>query len=386
MSRTGGAVPDVGRDRVLAHRVAAHQLDRAGPTTATALAIVDLGVQDTPAGSAAQSLAARLPDGAAGDGAGGAGGVDTSDGRRWTSVWGVRGAPHVHRRGDLRALAAALWPIDADDAAARLAGTGTSFRKSGVDSLEVVRLTAAAYGEVVTDEMPKGEASAALTERVPDVAVSWCRGCQAHHLSDQLMRVAALPGGARLVPGGTATLAPIPGWPGLPEGRAGTEDLITAYLTLNGPTPRGDVATYLGTTQKALADAWPDDLEEVTVDGRKAVTLPAVLDALAEAPAPRVTRLLPRGDPWLLARDRTLTVPDKAHHKVLWPMLGHPGGVLVDGEVVGAWRTRATATRLDVTITPFTSIPKARRAEVETEARLVATLRDRDDVRVSWGD
>lgn len=375
VSPADAAGPDVSRQQVLAHRVAAHQLDRAGPADATDLAIVDLGVQDTPAGSAAQSLAARLP--APAD-------VDTGDARRWASVWGVRGAPHVHRRGDLRALAAALWPVDADDAAARLAATGTSFRKNDVDSLEVIRLTAAAYEEVVTDEVPKGEASAALTERVPDQAVSWCRGCEAHHLSDQLMRVAALPGGARLVPGEKATLAPIPRWPGIPDERAGLDGLIRTYLTLNGPTPKGDVATYLGTTQKALAGAWPDDLEDVTVDGRKAIALPAVLDALADAPAPRLTRLLPRGDPWLLARDRALTVPEKAHHKVLWPMLGHPGAVLVDGEVVGAWRTRATATRLDITVTAFTEVPKARRTEVDDEAQRIAAVRGRDDVTVTW--
>lgn len=375
------AVPDVPRAAVLAHRVAAHQLDRTGPAAATDLSVVDLGVQDTPAGSAAQSLAARLPvDVDPGE-------LDTSDGRRWSTVWGVRGAPHVHRRGDLRALAAALWPVDADDAAARLAATGTYFRKHDVDSLEVIRLTAAAYEEVVTAEVPKGEASTALTERVPDEAVSWCRGCEAHHLSDQLMRVAALPGGARLVPGEKATLTPIPRWPGIPSERSGLDDLVRTYLELNGPTPRADVAAYLGTTQKALADIWPDDLEDVTVDGTRAVALPSVLDGLASGstPEPRLTRLLPRGDPWLLARDRSLTVPEKAHHKVLWPMLGHPGAVLVDGEVVGAWRTKATAKRLDIAITPFAPIPKTRLREVEDEAHRVAVLRGRDDVRVSMG-
>lgn len=380
-----GTVPDVSRADVLAHRIRAHQLDRSGPTDARDLAIIDLGVQDTPAGSAAQSLAARLPATAEhATGAGDRADVDTTDGRRWSSVWGVRGAPHVHRRGDLRALAAALWPVDADDAAARLAGAGTDLRKQGADALEIVALTAAAYAEVVTDEMSKGEASTALTERVPDVAVSWCRSCEAHHLSDQLMRVAALPGGVRLVPGGPATVAPIPRWPGIPTERTGLGGLIRAYLALNGPTPRGDVAAYVGTTQSALADAWPDDVEVVTVDGRKAVVLSATLDSLADAPAPRVTRLLPRGDPWLLARDRALTVPKREDQKVLWPMLGHPGAVLVDGEIVGAWRTKTTAKRLDLTVTPFTSIPTGRRAEVEAEAQRIAATRDREDVRVSW--
>lgn len=376
---TTSGVPDVSRAQALAFRARAQQLDRSAPagTEATDLAVVDLGLADTPAGSAALVLAARLPLGAA---------VDPYDQRRWASVWGTRGAPHVHRRRDLRPLAAALWPLDAADAAARLAGTGTSFRKHGIDSLDVLAATVAAYEEVVTAEMPKGEASAALTERVPDEAVSWCRGCQAHHLSDQLMRLAALPGGARLVPGHrAATLAPIPRWPGRPEATAGLDDLIVASLRLMGPASKGDVASYLGTTQSALAPAWPDDrVEPVTVDGRKAFVAAADLDALLAAEPVRLARLLPRSDPWVLARDRVVTVPRKVDQKALWPILGQPGAVLVDGEVVGTWRTRATTTRLDVTVTPFAPVPEARRADVEAEAPGLAAARGLADVTVTW--
>jgi hypothetical protein len=367
-------VPDVPRPQVLAYRVAAQQLDRSG-TDATDLAVVDLGLQDTPSGSASQTLAARLPDGAD---------VDTADGRRWTSVWGVRGAPHVHRRRDLRATAAALWPIDDDDAAARLAGTGTHLRKLGIGALDVLAATVAAYEEVVTGEVPKGEASAALTQRVPDAASSWCRSCEAHHISDQLMRVAALPGGARLVPGGKATLAPIPRWPGAPTERDGLDEVVLAYLTLHGPAAKGDVASYLGTTQRAIAPSWPEDrLEEVTVDGRRAWIAADALDALMDPPTPRLTRLLPRSDPWMLARDREVTVPEKARHKVLWPMLGHPGAVLVDGEVVGAWRTKASAKRLTVTVEAFDPIPRRARAEIDDEAERIAACRGIGSVEVA---
>ncbi len=369
-------VPEVSRTQVLAHRIAAQQLDRSADA-ATELAVVDLGLQDTPSGSAAQVLAARLPETAA---------ADPYDGRRWTSVWGVRGAPHVHRRGDLRDLAAALWPLDAGDAAARLAGTGTHLRKHGVDSLEVLAATAAAYEEVVTDEMSKGEASAALTERAPDEASSWCRGCQAHHISDQLMRLAALPGGARLVPGRrSATLAPIPRWSGAPTERRGLDRLILAYLALHGPASKGDVASYLGTTQRAIAPSWPDDeVEEVSVDGRTAFLPASDLDALADAPAPRLTRLLPRSDPWMLARDRDVTVPDRARHEVLWPVLGHPGAVLVDGEVVAAWRTRASGRRLAITVEAFEALSARTRAEIETEAERIATCRAAEAVSVTF--
>ncbi|MEV0730383.1 hypothetical protein [Polymorphospora sp. NPDC050346] len=49
----------VTRSRVLAYRVAAQRLDRAGGGDPAALAVLDLGVQDTPYGSARQAVAAR---------------------------------------------------------------------------------------------------------------------------------------------------------------------------------------------------------------------------------------------------------------------------------------------------------------------------------------
>lgn len=49
------------RREVLAHRVAANQLGR-GKSDPVALGVLDLGVQDTPAGSAAGALGARLPE------------------------------------------------------------------------------------------------------------------------------------------------------------------------------------------------------------------------------------------------------------------------------------------------------------------------------------
>ncbi|WP_245719088.1 DNA glycosylase AlkZ-like family protein [Micromonospora rhizosphaerae] len=101
--------PEVTRERVLGHRVAAHQLDRPGLRPAD-LDVLDLGVQDTPYGSARLALAARVPAAA---------GLDDD---RLELVWSIRGAPHLHRRAELPALAAALWPLSDADAARRLPG------------------------------------------------------------------------------------------------------------------------------------------------------------------------------------------------------------------------------------------------------------------------
>ncbi|MDP9406715.1 MAG: hypothetical protein M3P95_02175, partial [Actinomycetota bacterium] len=95
----------VSRQAVLAFRAAANGLHRDGTDAAT-LAL-DLGVQDTPPGSAGLALAARL--GAAPDTEG------------LALAWSARGAPRLHRPGDLPALAAALWPLSDADATARYA-------------------------------------------------------------------------------------------------------------------------------------------------------------------------------------------------------------------------------------------------------------------------
>ena len=76
------SAPTVTREQVLAHRVVAQGLDRAAKAPGD-LAIVDLGVQDSPTGTAAQSLAARLPVRR----------TPVKPPDDWVLVWSVRGAP-----------------------------------------------------------------------------------------------------------------------------------------------------------------------------------------------------------------------------------------------------------------------------------------------------
>ncbi len=149
------------------------------------------------------------------------------------------------------------------------------------------------------------------------------------------MRVAALPAGVRLVPGASpATLEPIARWAGVPRRQEGADELVRAYLHLSGPAAPGDVAAYLQTSVRAVRTVWPDHLAEVSLAGRRA-WLPEedVDDLLTSEPTSGTVRLLPRSDPWLLARDREVTVPGAAHRKVLWPPLPWPGAVWADGEV-----------------------------------------------------
>lgn len=372
------AVPTISRAQALAHRVRQQGLDREGGDDARDLGVWALGLQESPPPSAAQALAARLP--------GGFDDVpDLGDARSFVTAWATRGAPLVLKAGDAASFAAALWPVDEADAVSRLAGNGQQLRTAGVDPIEAIRVTAAAMHDVVTEPMTKGEVSTEVSTRLPDDYITWCRPCQAHHLGDQLMRVAGLPAGLRLVPGATpATLAPIARWPGVPAEPRGTDGLVRAVLHGYGPTTPGDVGAYLQTSARAVKAVWPDHLAEVSVEGTKAWLPEEDLDDLLGAePTHGVVRLLPRSDPWLLARDRKLVVPDAAARKVLWPALGWPGAVFVDGEVTGAWRTKVGSKgRLTLTVEPFGTLPATVRAAVTREAAHVARSRGVDPDRL----
>lgn len=359
--------------QVLARRFAIQGLDRSTMAAdLTDLAGWPLGFQDSPAGNAAEALAARLHGGAASV-------PDLADGRRFTTIWATRGAPLTLCKGDVAAFAAASTPVDDADAVHRLAGNGQMLRKAEVDPRKAIRTTAQALRKIVTGPTTKGEASEALTSMLPKDHSPWCKGCDTNHVGEQLMRLAGLAGGLRLVPGESpATLEPIPNWDLPPVEPEGFGELIRAYLHLLGPATHAQVGTFFGTTGSAVKQAWPEDGVVVKVEGKKAFALAEDLDLLTDAPMPEGVRLLPRSDPWLLARDREVVVPDPARRKTLWPMIGWPGAVLVDGDVVGSWRTKANGPNLAVNVEAFESISGKARAAIEEEAAGIATLRNRN--------
>jgi hypothetical protein len=222
-----------------------------------------------------------------------------------------------------------------------------------------------------------------VTERIDGAYAFWCRGCEATHVHDQLLRLAAFHGGVRNEGAAPVVFVPIPTWPGVPSSAAGTEALVTAYLTLHGPATPADAGAFFGSTATAIRPAWPDGLAEVDVDGRKAWLPAASLDALTGAPAAKGVRLLPPSDPYLQMRDRELLVPDTAHRKALWTILASPGALVVDGEVAGTWRAKGKG-RLAVSVTPFGPLQAKVRAAIEDEAARVAGLRGAASYEVAY--
>ncbi|WP_027942231.1 winged helix DNA-binding domain-containing protein [Amycolatopsis taiwanensis] len=370
---------EVDREQVLAHRIAAHGLHR-DETDPNTLAVFDLGLQNTQRDTAALSLAARVADEVTEE--------SMVDDPRFVLAWTHRGAPHFHRRDELPAVTSALVPLDETDAMNRMLFQRRMVEAAGVGALDGLFATARAIREVVHEPMTKGAVSTAITKIIPSGLSAWCRGCQATHVSEQVMRLAAVHGGTRLEAGASpATLAPLEGSPPMrtePDPAAATA-VVVAYLRLHGPATPTEAAGFVGTTATMAKRIWPDGLTEVRVDGRKAFLPTGDVPALENPPEPGVVRLLPPWDPFLQARDRGLLVPDKARQKEIWKIIGNPGALLVHGEVAGTWRTKAAGRkRLDFTVHPFWTLRPAVKREVEAEAERVAAVRGVPELRVAW--
>jgi hypothetical protein len=372
-------VTKVDRKQVLAYRAAAQGLDRSA-RSASKLAVFDIGFQDTPAGSAAVGLAARLPEARSSD--------DLIADKSLSLAWTIRGAPHLHRRADLTKLISALWPLGEEDAYARLTAFGSDMKKAERSALQANAVAAKAMRAAVTKPMTKGEASGAATKIAPDYVSLWCRSCKSTHIHEQLFKLSALPAGLELTTNRSPLmLAPIEGRPGIPTKARGTESVIRAYLTFLGPATKSEVASFLGTTRPLIEPAWPAGLSEVSIDGKRAWLPRARLSSLKKARSEPVVRLLPPYDPYLQARDRGLLLEDKAQQKSLWRgLLGAPGAVFTDGEITGVWRAKmAGKKRLVVTIDAFTSSTKRANKALESEAEIVAAIRGAPDVEVVYG-
>jgi hypothetical protein len=365
----------VTREQVLGYRIAAQGLLRE-TSAVSKLAVLDIGVQDSVAEGARLAFDARLPATPPVAGVG--------PGSPLALVWSLGGAPHVHRRRDLDGLAAALWPLSDADAGARMNQTGPHLAAAKLGGLDGFTASVDALESVVDAPTAKGAVSTAVTPKVHEALRGYCRVCQATHVGDLVLRAAALPAGLELEPG-TSPPVLVPRakarHPRANDPRA-LHRLITAYLTLLGPAGPGEVAGYLDTRRADIEAHWPGALAEVAVDGRPAWLPPGQLPALRAARRPELVRLLSPFDPYLQARDRDLIVPERAAHKTLWPILGRPGVVLVDGEVAGCWRARASGRKLAVTIEAFGPIPAATWSEVEAEAARVAAVRGAAGVSV----
>jgi hypothetical protein len=346
---------------VLAFRIRAQQLDReSGAPARTAL--LDIGVQDTGPDGALWALAIR--------------GVNVSRVQRsgLATAWTIRGAPHVYRRKDLPAVAAAVEPFSDADAGKRIYDASKPLKAAGISNLEALDAVAGAMRSVVTEPTVKGEVSTQVTALMSAPYRRFCRACDATHLYEMPFRLAALRAGLELEAGTSPpVLRPIRGFAPaatVPE----RLDVVRAYLRLLGPATPKHVADYLDAAVIDVKARWPTDAVEASVDGERRWILAADQARLADDRV-SLTRLLGPFDLFLQAKDRPLLVDDPARAKALWPVLGRPGAALVDGEIVGTWRPRKSGNNLRLNVDLWRRASATVKAAIGDQAERLAAHR-----------
>jgi hypothetical protein len=146
-------------------------------------------------------------------------------------------------------------------------------------------------------------------------------------------------------------------------------ELARRYLHIFGPTTPEAFAEWAGISPRQGRTAFDELLRSLTpvrtpvgdswILTRDEPTFRAAPGSVAPA------RLLPSGDAYFLLQgvDRELLVPDADRRRLLWTPRVWPGGLLVQGELVGTWR-RAQGT---VTIQTWRRLSRAARDAVEAE-------------------
>ena len=163
-------------------------------------------------------------------------------------------------------------------------------------------------------------------------------------------------------------------------------ELARRYLHIFGPTTPEAFGRWAGIGPRrggAAFDALRGSLTPVRTPLGDAWILTRDEPAFRASPGPVApARLLPSGDAYLLGDDRELLVPDAHRRRELWTPRVWPGGLLVEGEVVGTWR-RAHDT---VTVRSWRRLPHAARDAVEAEAESLPLPGIEGRVVVRWDE
>jgi hypothetical protein len=164
--------------------------------------------------------------------------------------------------------------------------------------------------------------------------------------------------------------------------------LARRHLHVFGPATPEAFAQWAGMSPRRGVDAFDalrKSLTPVRTPVGDAWVLTSDEPAFRAAPATAASaRLLPSGDAYFLlqGRDRELLVPDASRRRALWTPRVWPGGLLVDGEIVGTWRR----TQGTVTVQTWRRLSRAQRDAVEAEAESLPLPAVQGRIVVRWDD
>ena len=147
-------------------------------------------------------------------------------------------------------------------------------------------------------------------------------------------------------------------------------ELARRYLHVFGPTTPVAFAQWAGISPRGGSSAF-EALRGSVIPVRTPVGEAWILTRdeptfRAAPPRPAHARLLPSGDAYFLLQgsDRELLVSDAKRRRALWTPRVWPGGLLVEGEIVGTWRRAHEM----VTIETWRRLSRAERDAVASEA------------------
>jgi hypothetical protein len=354
-------VLEVAADQALAFRVAGHHLDR---RVSAAVAVAAIGLQEYPPGwGALAALQARSSDPLPPD---------------VVQVNSFRGSPYVVPVVDARIFTAALVPED-EAGLKSLVGAAPAKEviEEGYAVGEALSLVAAAARDgLAAGPLDRDAFHQAMRERLPPGLLPWCRGCQSHHVRPGFWRALG-PMEVTVMPEKATWALAQPPSMSLGEARA---ELVRRFLRVYGPATHSQLASWAQTAAshaKRLFAAVEDELEPASVEGRRGFVLASDVDRLASPPAAAGVRLLGGHDPYVAQPDRATLVPDGTLRKKLFPSVGRPGVVLVDGRLAGLWRGRKQGDVLELAV-EWLGEP----VDIADEAAAIAALRDCSAARV----
>jgi hypothetical protein len=371
------------RTQVLAFRLRRQHLVRRLGTARMADATATCGVRNSPVGSAQVALLARV-NGVSQDRVSAA----LSE-RSLVEVQDPRMVPALVRPEDLAVFT--IGGIGTDDASLREKFgrvAAKALAEADIRPIDALnRVIEAAHAELAGGVRGTAELSAALTARLPEPMSLWCERCGSRHIHESLFRLPGTVGIYCIAPrsGREVRYVRVDEWLGKEVPAVGSvaardagRELLRRFLHSYGPATPGDFAVW---TRNSAAHArqrfteLADDVQEVSWDGRTGFVLRADIDELRGARPPSGVRLLPPNDPYLLASDRATLIPDTSRRTVVWPALGAPGTLVVDGAIVGTWRSQKKGTVLRVQIRYFDRPIATAAALIEQEVQLLAELR-----------
>jgi winged helix DNA-binding protein len=383
------AAADISTEQAVSYRVATHHLDDRLASGWLVEAAEPCALQDNAPAAAAVSLSARVD------------GLVPAEVERVVLVdrslvrlASLRGVTHVIARRGGAAFAHGALAADESSLRDQLLGDWLTIEAAGWTARDALATVTGLLAAVLADGEPHTvqQLSAALHDRLPAELEPWCDRCRAHHVPDQLLRLAGTAGTYCYgrPQDGDDVLVSLTSWlSGELEGTADAArvELARRFLRAFAPAVPEHLAAWAGIgveDARARFARLAFETVEVRFDGRAAWALEADRAQLTDPPPASGVRLLPPDDPFLQQRDRATLLPDAAARGRVWEADHRPGVVLVDGRPAATWSGRILDGCFGVTVEvlPGRRLPSRARLDVEDEVEMLAPFFGCDRVDV----